>query len=475
MPDVNYTAGASANTVAGSDKNESPDSSEASVPTAISATISPQQQVVGHDVTITGKLTVSGASIAGAPVRLYVKGADVWSRIGETATDGAGGYAFRVQQPTAGTSSFKVAFPGGANHRPSVSDELSVTYVAIPMTITVAAIPPQQFIGQSVAIKGQLSSNGAPLENVHVTLYNADDVIERVFVGTTATDASGAYQFTLSETVPGQHSYVVRALGTATHAPTESALISVAYAFVPTTITAAVKPGEQCVGHDVTITGRLNAGGAPLADAPVILYNADDVAQGAPAADTTTDDAGYYQFRVNTIMPGRHSYVVHAPAKGKYAPAESAEIAVAYVPIPTAITAAATALQGEVIITGQLLARGASLADAPVGLYNADDVEKDALVAEAKTDASGSYEFHLLTETTATSHVYRVQYAGDNAHASAQSTDVLVHHGTPSIETPPVTVPVAAPRSSSRLARAEVVLLVAAAIIVAVAIFVMLL
>jgi 5-hydroxyisourate hydrolase-like protein (transthyretin family) len=332
-----------------------------------------------------------------------------------------------------------------------VSDELSVTYVAIPTTITAAAIPPQQFIGQSVAIKGGLSSNGALLGNVHVTLYNADDVIERVSVATTVTDASGAYQFTLSETVPGQHSYVVRALGTGTHASAESALVSVAYVSVPTTITAAVKPGEQCVGHDVTITGRLNAGGAPLTDAPVSLYNADDVAQGASAADTTTDDAGYYQFRVNTITPGRHSYVVHAPAKGKYAPAQSVEIAVAYVAIPTAITATATSLQREVTITGQLLARGAPLADAPVSLYNADDVEQDALVAEAKTDASGYYEFHLETETTATSHVYRVYYDGDNAHTPAQSTDVLVHRGTPSPEAPPVTEPVATPQTRGRL------------------------
>lgn len=470
-------AGVSVNAEIGraTDENESQDSSEASVPTAISATASPPQQVVGHDVTITGQLTASDAPVAGAPVRLYVEVAELWSKISETTTNEAGTYAFRVHEPTAETSTFKVVFPGSANHKPSMSEELAVTYVAIPTTITAAAIPPQQFIGQSVAIKGQLSASGAPLGDVYITLYIADDVIERVSVATTTTDTSGAYQFTLNETAPGQHSYVVHAPGTGTHASAESAPVSVAYVAIPTTITAVVSPREQCVGHDVTITGRLTADSGPLANAPVILYNAGDVAQRAPAAETTTDDAGYYQFHVKDITPGRRSYVVQAPARGTYAPAQHPEIAVAHVAIPTAITATATARQKKVTITGQLTAGGTPLADTPVTLYNADDVAQNVPVAETKTNDSGSYEFHPLTETTAAGNVYRVHYAGDNAHTSAQSTDVLVHHWTPSIETPPVIVPVAAPRSSSRLARAEVVLLVVAAIIVAVAIFVMLL
>jgi 5-hydroxyisourate hydrolase-like protein (transthyretin family) len=467
------------------DKRESQESSSAaSVSTAISATASPRQQVAGSDVTITGQLSASGAPIAGAPVRLYIEGADLWSKISETITNEAGNYAFRVQQPTAGWSSFKVVFPGSANHKPSMSDELPITYVAIPTTVTAAAIPRQQFIGGNVAIKGQLSASGAPLGDVHIILYNADDVIERVPVATAKTDASGAYQFTLTERAPGQHAYVVHVPGTGTHASAESAPVSVAYVTVPTAITAVVNPREQCVGHDVTITGQLTTGGTSLADSSVMLYNADDVARWVPVAETTTDDAGYYQFRVKDTTPGRHSFVVHAPARGTHAAAQSAEIAFAYLAIPTAITASAVAVQPGHSITGQLTAGGTPLADSSVTLYNADDVAQNVPVAETKTDASGYYEFSSLTQNAATGHVFRVHYAGDAAHTSAHSTDVLVHYGTPRAETtatppaeappaeaPPAEAPVAAPRKLRRLGRREVVLLVVAAVIVVVAIF----
>jgi hypothetical protein len=467
---------------------------EGYIPSAVSAAASPLQQTVGHDVTITGQLIANDAPLNGAVVRLYVEGADLWFKISETTTNEVGGFAFRVQQPTAGPSSFKIVFPGSANYKPSMSEELQVTFVAIPTTITVAAIPQPQVIGQNVAIKGQVSASGTPLGDVHITLYNADDVIERVPVAATKTDPSGTYQFILSETTPGRHSYVVHAPSTSTHAAAESASVLIVYVNVPTSITAVVTPREQCVGHDVTITGQLTAGGNPLPDSPVILYNAADVAQRAAAAETMTDDAGYYQFRVKDTSPGRHTYVVHAPARGTYAAAQTAEIVVACLAIPTAITATAVARQQEVIITGQLTAGGNPLPDSPVTLYNADDVTQNVPIAETKTNVSGYYEFSPLTQTAATGHVYRVYYAGDDAHTSAQSTDVLVHYGTPPAEAAPLgeasclaakhasvneslkklsAAPVAAPQKSKRLARGEVVLLVVAAIIVAVAILVM--
>jgi len=445
-------------------------SSAASVTTAITATATPGQQVAGNDVTIGGQLTANHAPIAGAPVKLYTEGVDSWSKISETITNDAGNYAFRVQQPTAGWSSFKVVFPGSANYKPSMSDELLITYAAIPTTVTAAAIPQQQLIGGKVAIMGQLSASGAPLGEAYITLFNADDVIERVPVATTKTDASGAYQFTLTETAPGQHAYVVHVPGTGTHASAESALISVAYVAVPTAITAVVNPQEQCVGHNVTITGQLTAGGAPLADSSVTLYNADDVARWVPVAETTTDAAGYYQFLVKDTTPGRHAYVVYAPARGTHAATQSAEIGVAYLAIPTAITAG-IAQQPGLTITGQLTAGGAPLADSSVTLYNADDVAQNVPVAETKTDAAGYYEFSPREQTAATGHVYRVHYAGDSTHTSAQSTDVLVHCRAPPAEAGPVTAPVAAPRKSRRLTRKEVVLLVVAAVIVVVAIF----
>jgi len=90
-----------------------------SIPTTIAATATPRQQFVAQDVTITGRLTANGAPVAGGLVKLYSDDEGLWYNISSTTTDAHGGFAFAVQQPTAGTRAFKVAYTGTATHEPS--------------------------------------------------------------------------------------------------------------------------------------------------------------------------------------------------------------------------------------------------------------------------------------------------------------------------------------------------------------------
>ena len=157
-------------------------------------------------------------------------------------------------------------------------------------TITATAAPPQQFTGRDVTITGRLTADGTPVAAAFVTLYNADDVTELVLVVTATTDDEGFFQFTLTDTVPGHHTYVVRSSGTAAYEPSVSAEMVITFVTIPTTITATAAPLQQSVGRNVAITGTLTADGTPVAEASVTLCNADDV-KGVAVATTATDAA----------------------------------------------------------------------------------------------------------------------------------------------------------------------------------------
>jgi hypothetical protein len=304
--------------------------SGAYITTSITITATPRQQSVGHDVTITGQLTGGGAPVAGAPVNLYVDDAGSSSQVSEGVTDANGSYAFLVQQPTAGTRTFKVAYPGSVTLRPCVSSELSVTYVTVDATITAAATPSEQVVGQNVTVAGQLMAVGAPVAGALVTLFNVDDVAQPVRIAESATGASGHYKFELTDTAPGHHTYVAHAPGTSSYASVQSSEVAVTYIVLPpTAITATAIRSQQAGGESVTISGQLTAGGAPIPNATVSLYGVEDIAENAPVATTSTDATGHFQLSPLAVTPATsHAYTVHYAGDGQHAPAQSSKIMV---------------------------------------------------------------------------------------------------------------------------------------------------
>jgi len=96
--------------------------------------------------------------------------------------------------------------------------------------ITATATPQQQFVGHDVTIAGKLTSGGgADLVAVPVVLYNTDDPANKVRIAATTTDASGHYQFTLTDSVATTHAYTVYARGRSTYSRAQSTEALVTY------------------------------------------------------------------------------------------------------------------------------------------------------------------------------------------------------------------------------------------------------
>ena len=92
-----------------------------------------------------------------------------------------------------------------------------------PTTITATVTPPQQFVGRYVTIAGQLTSGGgADIVGVPVVLYNTDDPTKKVRTATATTDASGRYQFTLTDNVATTHAYTLCAEGRSAYSRAQS-------------------------------------------------------------------------------------------------------------------------------------------------------------------------------------------------------------------------------------------------------------
>jgi len=92
-----------------------------------------------------------------------------------------------------------------------------------PTTITATVTPPEQFVGRAFAIAGRLASGGgAHMVGVPVVLYKTDGPTKKVRVATTVTDASGHYQFTLTNSVATTHMYTVCAEGRSNYSRAQS-------------------------------------------------------------------------------------------------------------------------------------------------------------------------------------------------------------------------------------------------------------
>ena len=117
--------------------------------------------------------------------------------------------------------------------------------VETPTTITATATPPLQLVGHDVTIAGQLTSGGgADMVAVPVVLYNTDDPTNKVRISATTTDASGRYQFTVTDNVVTTHAYTVEARGRSSYSRCESTEVAVAYG---TRATVASAAGERTV------------------------------------------------------------------------------------------------------------------------------------------------------------------------------------------------------------------------------------
>src|SRR6185369_8244093 len=164
-----------------------------------------------------------------------------------------------------------------------------ITPAALSLTVTNGNVTDKDFTATpaTYTISGTITSGGAPLSGVSVTLPGTG-------IGAVTTDTNGTYSLTVTA---GDYTVTPSLAG---------------YVFTPANLAASVTTANV-TGKDFaatpasyTISGKVTSGGAALLCATVALT-------GSGTATTTTDATGNYSFSVNngtyTVAPSLAGYV----------------------------------------------------------------------------------------------------------------------------------------------------------------------
>ncbi|MFL6334258.1 MAG: carboxypeptidase regulatory-like domain-containing protein [Pyrinomonadaceae bacterium] len=289
---------------------------------------------------LSGRVTSGGTGLAGVTVTLS------GSKTGATTTDAAGAYSFSV--PVHGDYA---AAPAKTHY---TFDRVSVSFKGVTADQTADFVATLDRHKLSGSVK---RPNGAALAGVTVTLSGGQ-------AATTTTDATGGYSFA---NVPAGAAYTIT--------PSKPG-----YDFAPASKSFTDLGTDQTADFTVTpsnvsVSGRVTAGGAALAGVTVTL-------SGSKAGTATTDAQGNYSFTVTS----EGSYTV-TPSKAHYKFSPSS---LSFNNPTSAQTADFAGTLDRHKISGRVVDKGnAALAGVNVSLSGAQ-------TAAAMTDAQGNYSFTNL-------------------------------------------------------------------------------
>ncbi|MGZ7168887.1 MAG: lectin like domain-containing protein [Halobacteriota archaeon] len=155
-------------------------------------------------------------------------------------------------------------------------------------------------VGQPFAVKGALKANSSTLSDQNVTLGRSSDGTSWSSVGTNGTNASGGYQFALTESSKGAFHYRSSFSGDGSYTNATSAVLNVSVGRQPTQLSLMAKNANSAAGQSITLSGVLQTSGttARLVSQPVYLLMSKDDSHWSLASSTnaSTDGSGVYAF-----------------------------------------------------------------------------------------------------------------------------------------------------------------------------------
>ncbi len=303
-------------------------------PTTLSATVSPARPSVGQNFTISGRLTTDGSPLNATSIALYRwnPATTVWEVNQSTTTNTSGDYLFSINESVLGNYLYASVFAGDNTYGWSFAYVTAA--IKTPTAITASASTSTTTVGQNFTISGRLTTEGTGLSNQTVTLLTSTDNATWTSATSTTTNATGNYNFTVSESSAGTHYYRASYAGTSTYASAVSDVVTVAIIPESIALTASASTSTTTVGQNFTISGRLTTEGTGLSNQTVTLLTSTDNATWTSATSTTTNATGNYNFTVSESSAGTHYYRASYAGTSTYASAVSDVVTVAIIPEP---------------------------------------------------------------------------------------------------------------------------------------------
>ena len=332
-------------------------------------------------------LTLTGTAAASSTVTLY----DGTTPLGTATADGSGNWSFTTATLVDGTHSFTAT--------DTVSGATSTDSAALAVTVDTVAPAAPVITSDTVLNTNQVALTGTALDQ---GVAEAGDIIKvydgTTLLGTTTTDATGAWTYTTAPLSNGTH--VLTAIVTDLAGNTSVASQAVdPVAAPPAPAIASFSPHTGSVAG-VADANVLTLTGTAAASSTVTLCDGT-----TPLGTATADGSGNWTFTTATLVDGTHNFTATDTVSG----ATSAASAALAVSVDTVAPAAPVITSDTIVNTNQVTVTGSALDQ---GIAEAGDLVKvcdgTTLLGTTTTNATGAWSYttaplsdgtHVLTAT----------------------------------------------------------------------------
>jgi hypothetical protein len=158
----------------------------------------PKSAHIGDAITISGTVSTTKGPLADAPLTVQVETPSGTRDLGTVTTDGTGWFESGDQPQVAGSNCYRVEYAGNARTRAASAGRcVGVTKWGTSLTVTG---PSNAMLDDPVALEGQLTSTGQPLQGAELRVTRTDGYIGAEELPTAVTGADG--RFTIRDVPP---------------------------------------------------------------------------------------------------------------------------------------------------------------------------------------------------------------------------------------------------------------------------------
>jgi hypothetical protein len=338
----------------------------------------------GDQITSAKALNLAGMAEAGSTVRVY----DGGTLLGSTTADGSGAWSYITAALADGSHSLTAVATDLAGNASALSAALSVSIdSAAPNAPSIAGYSPDSGIqGDGITSAQVLRLTGTAEAGSSVKVYDGATLL-----GSTTTDASGAWSYTTGTLSNGAHSLTATATDTAGNVGIASSALKVTVATgagaIP--VIQSLLPDTGVVGDGITKAAVLSLVGTADAGSTLKIYDGPTL-----LGSTTADSSGAWSFTTGKLPDGVHSLTaVATDAFGNTGTASAALNVTVDSTAPGGPSIAAfgpdTGVQGDSITSAHVLhLSGTAEAGSTVKLYDGA-----TLLGSATTNDSGTWNF----------------------------------------------------------------------------------
>ncbi|WP_407415828.1 hypothetical protein [Methanobrevibacter sp.] len=386
-------------------------------PTTITLAADHNAVVPGSNITISGTLKFGTTALSNKTVSLVTSDGDTFS----LTTDSNGAFSKILSYNGDKQLTVSASYAGDGTYTNVDSEFIVVRWINTPGTVTLASNSNSVKVGDTVTLTATvLNTLDSACSGFDVKFYNGN-----LLLGTEPTNANGVATFDYVLSTDDDLSL------TAKCEEVTSSAVSVTVSKYETALTCGVSNSNVNVGANITVSGRLTAGGSGVASKQIKIYHGSSF-----ITTVNTDSSGNYSTSINCNCMG--TWLINAVFSGdnEYESKTSSSNYVSINGYASSITCNVN--NSEITPNDSVTVYGTvSVGNANIYIY-----KNNTYVTSARADSSGNYST-TISGLGIGSYTIKAQYNGSCTYYSSNSSVNVTVKNQPTLTctlTPPSSI-----------------------------------